>query len=100
MLHPGSWQDTGCILVVGTHLHPGSWQDTGCILAVGTHLHPGSWHTPSGWCFGFLNVLLKSVLPSRMVHPCKPHHGGTFLENVERGRSIILINGFGFSNSP
>ena len=61
-------------------------------------------------------IFLKST---HLVHPCKPHHGGTPMENsvaswgvrytrltstnvenVERGRSIILINGFGFSNSP
>jgi len=22
----------------------------------------GSWHIPSDWCFGFLNVVLKSVI--------------------------------------
>jgi len=59
------------------------------------------------------------LMSTHLVHPCKPHHGGTPLENsgaswgvrytrltstgvenVERGRSIFLINGFGFSNSP
>ena len=61
-------------------------------------------------------IFLKST---HLVHPCKPHPGSTPMENsvaswgvrytrltstgvenVERGRSIILINGFGFSNSP
>jgi len=61
-------------------------------------------------------LFLKST---HLAHPCKPHQGGTPLENsgaswgvrytqltstgvenVERGRSIFLISGFGFSNSP
>jgi len=42
----------------------------------------GSWHILSDWCFGFLNVLLKSVI--QIFEQCLVHFLKSYLETHKR----------------